>query len=401
MTPARTALVALGATLTIQVYVAFTATATAVLAPELAREFGVQTSWVGVFVGIVYAGGMFASLACGGFIERYGSIRVSQASVVFCAIGVCAMAAAPAYAPAALALAAVVIGIGYGPVTPASSHLLQRTAPPSRMALTFSIKQTGVPAGAALAGALLPALALSIGWRAAFAIVALAGAAVIGIAQPIRAELDADRRPHHGFSFAGIFAPLGLLRQSPTLMELALVSLAYSATQVCLTSFLVVHLTETLHWTLVSAGFALTAATVGGVAGRIGWGYVADRLLAPRHVLMLIGCLAGACGIGMALATRAWSSAALVPLALLFGATAIGWNGVQLAEVARLAPPGTAGKVTGASGFVTFAGVVIGPPSFALLATLTGSYRTGFAVFAAISIAGALALTRSQKSDDR
>ena len=95
MTPARTALVALGATLTIQVYVAFTATATAVLAPELAREFGVQTSWVGVFVGIVYAGGMFASLACGGFIERYGSIRVSQASVVFCAIGVCAMAAAP------------------------------------------------------------------------------------------------------------------------------------------------------------------------------------------------------------------------------------------------------------------------------------------------------------------
>ena len=46
----------------------------------------------------------------------------------------------------------------------------------------------------------------------------------------------------------------------------------------------------------------------------------------------------------------------------LFGATAIGWNGVQLAEVARLAPPGTAGEVTGATGFVTFAGVVIGPP---------------------------------------
>ena len=29
----------------------------------------------------------------------------------------------------------------------------------------FSIKQTGVPAGAALAGALLPVAALAVGWR--------------------------------------------------------------------------------------------------------------------------------------------------------------------------------------------------------------------------------------------
>ena len=393
MTAARTAAVALAATLAIQISVSFAATATAVLAPELAREFDVPARWIGVFVGIVYVGGMFASLGCGGFIERHGSIRVSQACVVLCALGVAAMAATPSHAPALLAAAALVIGVGYGPVTPASSHLLQRTAPPSRMALTFSIKQTGVPAGAALSGAILPALAVAIGWRAAFAIAALCGAAVLALAQPIRARLDADRhRRRAGFSLAGIFAPLALLRQSRALMELALVSLAFSATQVCLMSFLVVHLTETLNWTLVSAGFALTAATIGGVLGRIGWGYVADRVLAPRRVLMLIGWLAGACGVAMALATPEWPHAAVLPLAVLFGATAIGWNGVQLSEVARHAPPGTAGKVTGATGFVTFAGVVIGPPSFALLSVITGSYRAGFAAFAGASIAAALGL---------
>ena len=63
MTSARTALIALAATLTIQVYASFAATATAVLAPELAREFDVESRWVGMFVGIVYAGAMFASLA--------------------------------------------------------------------------------------------------------------------------------------------------------------------------------------------------------------------------------------------------------------------------------------------------------------------------------------------------
>ncbi len=396
MTSARTALIALAATLTIQVYASFAATATAVLAPELAREFDVEPRWVGMFVGIVYAGAMFASLACGGFIERYGSIRVSQACVAFCAIGVVAMAATPVHVVALLAVAAIVIGLGYGPITPASSQLLQRTASPSRMALTFSIKQTGVPAGAALSGALLPVLALAIGWRAAFAVVAVAGVIVVIIAQPVRASLDVDRQRRGAFTIAGIFAPLALLRQSRALLDLALVSFAYSATQVCLTSFLVVHLTEGLHWSLVAAGLALTSATLAGVGGRIGWGYVADRLLKPRYVLVLIGLLAGLCGVGMAFATPAWPSAAIIALVALFGGTAIGWNGVQLSEVARLAPPGTAGKVTGATGFITFAGVVIGPPSFALLSALTGGYRIGFATFAVLSVVAAIALMRTR-----
>ena len=397
MTPATVALVA---TLAIQVYTSFAATATAVLAPELARDFGVQASFVGVFVGIVYAGAMAASLACGHFIERYGSIRVSQACVAFCALGVAAMALAPAWAAALLAIAAVVIGIGYGPITPASSQLLQRTAPPSRMALTFSIKQTGVPAGAALSGALLPALALASGWRFTFALVALAGVVVVAASQPVRRALDADRRPRGRVALRYIFAPLAILRTSRALRDLALVSLAYSATQVCLTSFLVVHLTEGLAYTLVAAGLALTAATLGGVVGRIGWGYVADRWLAPRRVLALIGLLAGVCGLATSIATARWPVAAVVTLAAVFGTTAIGWNGVQLSEVARHAPPGSAGKVTGATGFVTFAGVVVGPPLFALLSSLTGSYRVGFAAFAAASIVAALGLLVGARGRD-
>src|SRR4029078_4524082 len=105
-----------------------------------------------------------------------------------------------------------------------------------------------------------------------------------------------------------------------------------------------------------------------------------------RQVLILIGCLTSVCAVALTCATPEWPAQLVVPLALLFGATAIGWNGVQLSEVARLAAPGTAGEETGATGFVTFAGVVVGPPSFAVLSALTGGYRTGFAAFAALSI---------------
>jgi MFS family permease len=147
----------------------------------------------------------------------------------------------------------------------------------------------------------------------------------------------------------------------------------------------------------VSAGFALTAATLGGVAGRIGWGYVADRFLQPRRVLMVIGWLSAAFAVTMAFATPEWPPRLILPLALLFGGTAIGWNGVQLSEVARLAEPGMAGKVTGATSFVTFAGVVVGPPSLPLLSTQTRSNPTGFATFAAFSAGAAHALLRRRE----
>src|SRR5207248_7553672 len=129
-------------------------------------------------------------LACGGFIERFGAIRVSQFGVLVCAAATLMIALAPAHATALLACGALLIGIGYGPITPASSHVLIRTAPPHRLAPTFSIKQTGVPAGAALAGALLPALALAVGWRNALVAAAMSGLAVAAIAQPTQAMLD-------------------------------------------------------------------------------------------------------------------------------------------------------------------------------------------------------------------
>jgi predicted MFS family arabinose efflux permease len=274
---------------------------------------------------------------------------------------------------------------------------LIRTAAPSRLALTFSIKQTGVPAGAALAGAALPACALLVGWRLSLLAAALMGIAVVAAAQPIRAALDADRRRRDSLSPGTILRPLAIVWRSRTLIELALVSFIYAGTQVCLTSFLVVYLTESIAWSLVGAGFALTAATLGGVVGRIAWGMIADRVLPPRSVLGIIGIAACLCGGVLAAATPAWPTMALVVTVTLFGATAIGWNGVQLAEVARHAPPGAAGAVTGATAFITFSGVVAGPPAFALLAVLTGGYRIGLVVFAVLSGASGLFLIGTRR----
>ena len=78
--------------------------------------------------------------------------------------------------------------------------------------------------------------------------------------------------------------------------------------------------------------------------------------------------------------------AAILATSAVFGATAIGWNGVMLSEVARLAPSNRVGAITGAFGFVTFGGVMGGPPVFALISAVTGDYRYGFASFGSLAI---------------
>ena len=71
-----------------------------------------------------------------------------------------------------------------------------------------------------------------------------------------------------------------------------------------------------------------------------------------------------------------------MPVLFVFGATALGWNGVYLAEVARQAPAGMAGIATGGTLAITFFGVMLGPPLFGGLAGLFGTYRVGFAALA-------------------
>ena len=385
-------MVALAATLAIQVFTSLAATAPAVLAPELAQTMGVAPQWIGLFVGIVYVGAMLASLASAGFIERYGAIRVSQFGVLLCAAGTILIGLLPASFAGLLVAVAIMIGVGYGPITPASSQILARTTPPSQMGLMFSIKQTGVPAGAALAGALLPIAALTMGWRAALVTVGLVGLGVVAAAQSTRRALDTDRTPGLAFSLPAILARLKLVAKSPPLAELARLGFAYAAVQVCLSSYLVVFLHGALQWSLVASGLALTVATIGGAIGRIVWGALTDRGLGPRRALSLIGLLAGICGIALAFATPAWPAWIVLSVAALFGGTAIGWNGVQLSELARQAPPGSAGAVTGAASFITFGGVVIGPPLFAALTALTDGYRTGFLVMATVSLVAASVL---------
>ena len=356
------------------------------MAPAVARALAVPSTLVGAYVALCYFAAMLSSLVGGTLVRRLGAIRVSQLGLGLCAVGL-ALCALP-WLPA-VALGALCIGAGYGPITPASSHLLALTTPAHRMSLVFSIKQTGVPAGGMLAGALVPGLSLWLGWQGTLLAVAGVCALCAALAQPLRAALDADRQPAQPLALQALFKPIGMVLGHPSLRALAACSFLFSAVQVSTTAYMVTYLNESLGMTLLAAGAALSVSQLAGVVGRIAWGAVADRGLGPRNTLMLLATLMMAGSVLTALLQPQWPTLLIWAIVALLGASAIGWNGVYLATVARQAPPGQAGVATGGTLLFTFLGVVCGSPAFGALAGASGSYRIAFA---ALALPAALAL---------
>ena len=380
---------ALAATLAIQVLVAMAAVTVPVLAPAAAGAVGVSAGYVGFFVGITYAACMAASLVSGALVRRIGAIRVSQWCLLSCAAGL--WLTATGLVPLLVA-GALLIGCGYGPVTPASSHILSRSTPPGRMSFTFSLKQTGVPLGGALAGLVLPTLVLWAGWRAAAVFVGFACIATAALVQPMRALLDADRAPGHPLGAASLSGPLRLVISERAIRRLAVSSFFFASLQVCLITYLVTYLTRDLGFSLVQAGLMLAVAQAGGVAGRLAWGAISDRGGRPLQVLGVLGIAMAVFAAAAAGFTTGWPRLAIVLCCAAFGATAIGWNGVYLAEVARQAPRGRAGEATGGTLFFTFSGVLVGPPVYAFLVEGGVSYSVAFLVVAVPALVCGLAL---------
>ena len=379
-------MLALIATLAIQALVSMTVLTPPVLAALAAPDVGVASERIGLFTALVYAGAIVSSAGSGALLARIGPLRLSQWCLAFCALGI--GTATLAIIPM-VAMGAVLMGLGYGPVTPASSHILIRQTAPDRRSLVFSLKQTGVPVGGALAGFIAAPLALTVGWRGAALAVAVASLALALSVEPLRARFDAH--DHVGpVAARSPLAGIRLVLRTPALRRLALSSTTFAATQLSLATFLVTFLTERAAVPLVTAGIVMAVAQGSGVIGRILLGWVADRLLKPGRVLALLGIGMAAASVATGLISAAWPLPAIFAATAMLGLTGLSWNGVYLAEVAAIAPPGTAGAATGGALSVTFLGIVLGPALFSAVVSLSGSYTLGFAIVAAGALLGGL-----------
>jgi MFS family permease len=365
-------------TLWVQAASAAAVVAPTVAAPRLLERLSLGPTAVGIYIALLYLGAMVATQVGPVLVRRWGPILTSQVALGLSGLGVLLLTVPDVRVAA---LGAVLNGMGYGPITPASSQMLARTTDPRHFSLVFSIKQTGVPVGGVIAGLMVPALITRGSADLALATTAALCALGVLAAWPLRRALDHAREPAAGWpGWSRLVEPLRFVLTHPVLRGVAACSFAFSMVQVSLTSYLVSFVNGELGWTLVAAGAALAAAQTAGVVGRIGWGLVADRWLGARRTLLLLGAGSLLCGVALPVLAPLGNRTALLILLCLYGAMAIGWNGVYLALVARLVPQAQAAQATGGTLFFTFLGVVVGPPVFGAAGAALGSLAWSFAL---------------------
>ena len=357
----------LGAIMLAQLIASFMGQCLPVVAPLLTASTGLAPERIGNISSLTSFGSVLFLAFGSPYLARLGPVRSLQLGA---AAAVLAMAVAALGWWPALLLAALLLGIGYGPTPPAGSRILAATAPGGHRSLIFSIKQAGAPAGGALAGLIVAPVAAAYGWTVALLVAMALGAVTVVVLAPLRAALDAGRdraRPIHPravFRLSTVLGPVATLRSEPLLISLTALALSFSCMQGTLYSFGVTYLTQR-GLRLVDAGFAYACLQVAGVFARVALGWLADRTGRPAANLTVQAYIAAACLAAYAFMPANLPLGWVAAIAAACGFFGVSWNGIYMAEVARLAPPDAIAEATAASTLFTFLGYVAAPSLFA------------------------------------
>lgn len=372
-------LLAVCATLVQQTLSYMSALVVPVAAPELAKVLGVPVAMAGFHMGILYFGSTVFMLFAGGFIRRFGAVRMSQVALTGMACGLALGVVGEVWA---LALGALMIGTSSSFSTPASSDILARYAPPKHAPLIFSVKQTGVPAGGILAGIVVPLLFVNFGWQGIFIGTAAMCFALAVILQVLRGVFDRNRSPNHRISIRQAYYTLrGVVVPAP-FRRLVFATFTYCGLQGVFGAFFVSFMVTGLGMPLVEAGGVFALSQVAAVVARIFWGWMVGVVGAARPVLAVLGLAMGVFSAAFWAFDASWPQVAVTALAMAYSATAISWHGVILAEIAHLSKAEDVATNTG--GVLAFAvgGQFIYPALMGVLLGAGGTFGLGFAIAA-------------------
>jgi MFS family permease len=343
---------------------------TGALAVQISGELGFDLSGLGVIVAFYFGISALASLPAGWLVERFGSAATSRVAVIGVAVVTGAIAA---FAHSYAALVAILLCSAWcNVVGQLSSNLtLAEHVPAGRLGFSFGLKQAAIPLATLLSGAAVPAVALTVGWRWAYLIVACLALAALPL-MPKRSATrtrgaGAEDRATSALCVIGVAAGLG----------------AGPAT--ALGTFLVASAADRgIDPGL--AGLTLTMGSVVGLSLRLVNGWLADRR-SGGHIAVVAGSLALGAG-GLVLLAVPGGVALVLGTVLAFG---LGWSwpGLLQFAVVRLNPSAPA-AATSIVQVGVYGGSFAGPIVFGYLATHEGFPAAWLVAAASMLLAGVL-----------
>jgi MFS family permease len=343
------------------------------LAVQIGDDFPFSPAGLGLAVSVYFGVGALASVPAGSLVERFGAAVVARAGILL-AVGSLLATAAAARSLASLVTLLAASGVANALGQLASNAALARHVPARRQGLSFGVKQAAIPVSTLLAGAAVPTVALTVGWRWAF--VAAAGAAATTLLLVPAQEHPARRAGRHDGGRAT--APLVVVGVAATLAAAAANALG---------TFLV-DASVARGVAPGSAGLTLTFGSAVCVAARLVGGWQADRR-PDRQVPVIAGLLASG-AVGVVLLAAPGTPLLLAGVVLGFG-LGWAWPGLLTFAVVRLHPqaPAAATSITQTG---VYAGGCVGPLTLGAVAARAGYPAMWVTAGAAMVLAAGLML---------
>ncbi|MEU8329430.1 MFS transporter [Micromonospora sp. NPDC048839] len=353
------------------------------LAVQMGADLGFSPAGLGLAVAVYFGVSALTSVPSGRLVERYGPALVARCGIVLAAGSMLAVAALARSYPTLvglLALSAAANALGQL----ASNAALAQHVPARRQGLSFGVKQAAIPASTLLAGAAVPAFALTVGWRWAFVAAAVAALTT----------LPAVPRPLPGPARRAGAARAG--RATVALVVIGAAATLAAAAANTLGTFLV----DSAAARGLSPGIAGLTLTLGGtvcMVARVAAGWFADRRDTGHVALIAAMLVVGAAGLALLAAT---GSVPLVAGVVLGFGLGWAWPGLMNFAVVRLHPqsPATATSITQTG---VYAGGCLGPLSLGPLAAHLGysvmwtTAAVAMLLAAALMLVGGRLLTRT------
>jgi MFS family permease len=269
-----------------------------VIAPDLAREIGLNAAEIGLLSSAFFFSFAAAQIPLGIALDRYGPKRCMLLCAVVAFLG--ALAFAVATTPAGLVTARVLMGLGSSCYLMAPLALYAKRFPPERFTLLAGI-QIGIgTVGTLFVTAPLAWASAAIGWRATFLVVAgFVVACAILVALVVREDsadrTDIGKRETFRESLRGVLE----VTRMPSFWPVFLMNVvAYSSYVLIVGLWGGPFLSDVYGYGLTARGDLLMLPAISHIVGVVVWGHV-ERYFGTYKPLVLAGALATAAALGL------------------------------------------------------------------------------------------------------
>jgi predicted MFS family arabinose efflux permease len=269
---------------------------------------------------------------------------------------------------------------------PALSQILAKGVPAARLATAYSFVQMGFPLGLAVCGFAVPLLVTAFDWQVAVLSTTVVLILPFAVLQRMKPFFDRDRDPTAPLRRGSLVAPVLLVLRHRPLRRVTVAAFAMALMQFAILGYMASFLNLELGYTLVIAGLMITASQVLAALGRVLFGWFADRSGEPFLVLGLLAVSSGILAALAAIATPSWPAPLVALVVAAATLTAMGWNGIFFATVAKNAPSGDVPTATAGALVFNMASAMFGPLIFAGIVSLSGRYSIAFLCFATVTL---------------